>query len=142
MNVLSCLWKQHPQTNLRFSAHIITNLALNVKGSEMCVIIGNHLLYFQTIRERKIENKIIGGKKKVYSVFTQYICFVCVNVFVLSVGALQTSSFNIGGWHFNTDTSMWISQNGIFYFFQCLIFFGVIPLFHFLKLFSLFQGCK
>ena len=36
---------------------------------------------FQTIRERKIENKQLGRKKVSY-VFTQYVCFVFVRLFV------------------------------------------------------------
>ena len=102
--------------------------------------IGNRLFCFQTNRERTIDNKKIG-RKKVSSGFALYVC-LCICVYVclcvcLSVGALQTSSFNIGGWNFDIDTYMWISQNGIFYFFKFLLIFGVIPLFHFLQ-FSLF----
>ena len=95
--------------------------------------------YFQTNRERKIDNKKFGRKKKVSSVFTLYVC-LCICVYVclcvcLSVRALQTSSFNIGGWNFDIDTYMWISQNGIFYFFKFLLIFGVIPLFSFFTIF-------
>ena len=43
--------------------------------------IGKRLFDVQTIREIKIENKKLGGKKKVSSVFTQYVClFVCLFV--------------------------------------------------------------
>ena len=38
-------------------------------------------LYFETIREIEIENEKFGGKK-VSSVFTQYVYFLCVCVFV------------------------------------------------------------
>ena len=93
---------------------------------------------FQTNRERKIENKKFGRKKR----FPQFLLcmYVCVCIYLcvcLSVRALQTSSFNIGGWNFDIDTYMWISQNGIFYFFKVLLIFRVIPLFQFLQ-FSLF----
>ena len=80
--------------------------------------------------------------------------YVCLCV-CLSVVALQTPLFNIGDWNFNIDTYMWISQNGIFYFFhfyfssesflfyilQFFIFSGVIPPFRFL-LFPLFYACE
>ena len=94
--------------------------------------------YFQTKRERKIDNKTLGRKKR----FPQFLLcmYVCVYVYMcvcLSVRALQTSSFNIGAWNFDIYTYMWISQNSIFYFFKVLLIFRVIPLFQFLQ-FSLF----
>ena len=52
--------------------------------------------------------------------------FVC-----LSVIALQTSSFDIGVWNFNIDTYIKISQNGIFYFFEFLLFSELSPFFIF-----------
>ena len=55
-----------------------------------CLYIGNRLFYFQTITERKIENKKLGGKKR----FPQFL--LSMYVFCLSVIALQTSSFDIG----------------------------------------------
>ena len=89
----------------------------------------------QTIREIKIENKKLGGKKRFPQfLLSMYVFCVFVCLFVcLSVIALQTSSFDIGVWNFNIDTYIKISQNGIFYFFEFLLFFGVIPLFHFWK---------
>ena len=47
--------------------------------------IGHDFFYVQTIREIKIENRKLGGKKKVSSVFTQYVCLcvcLCVCLFV------------------------------------------------------------
>ena len=102
--------------------------------------IGNRLFYFQINRDRKIDNKKIGRKKRFPQfLLCMYVCvYVCVYVCLcvcLSVRALQTSSFNIGGWNFDIDTYMWISQNGIFYFFKVLLIFRVIPLF---SIFSIF----
>ena len=57
---------------------------------------------------------------------SMYVLCLCV---CLPFGALQTSSFNIGIWNFDIDTYMWISQNGIVYFFKFLLIFGVIPIF-------------
>ena len=77
-------------------------------------------------------------KKWRWKRFPQFLLCMCV-VFLfvcLSVVAPQTS--NIGGWHFDIDTNMWISQNGVFYFCH---FFGVIPLFRFLP-FPLFHACE
>ena len=93
-------------------------------------------LYFQTNRARKIENKKFGRKKRFPQfLLCMYVC-VCVCLCVcLSVGGLQTSSFNIGRWNFDIDIYMWISQNGIFYFFELLLIFGVIPLFSFFTIF-------
>ena len=90
---------------------------------------------------QKLIREVKKGFLSFYSVciFCIYIC-VCLCV-CLSVDAIQTLSFNIGGWTFDMDTYIWISQNGIFYFFEILFIFGVIPLFRFL-LFTLFQGCK
>ena len=48
----------------------------------MCGFFGNRLFYFQTIPKRKIVNKKLGGEKKVSSVFTQYVCILCVCVCV------------------------------------------------------------
>ena len=62
-----------------------------------------------------------------YSVCMFFVClFVC-----LSVIALQTSSFDIGVWNFNIDTYIKISQNGIFYFFEFLLFSELSPFFIF-----------
>ena len=113
----------------------------NVNFIPSCLkFFGNRLFNFQTITERKIENKKLGGKKRFPQfLLSMYVFCLCVCVFVcLSVIALQTSSFDIGVWNFNIDTYIKISQNGIFYFFEFLLFFGVIPLFHF-SLFSLFR---
>ena len=80
----------------------------------------------------KENRKKIKVKKRFPQFFLgMYVLCVCV---CLSVGTLQTSSFNIGDWNFNLNTYLWISQNGIFYFFQFFIF-------HFSP-FSLFQGCE
>ena len=77
-------------------------------------LLGTAFFNAQTIREIKIENRKLGGKKRVSSVFTQYVCLcVCVCV-CLSVIALQTSPFNIGVWNFNIDTYMKISQSLIY----------------------------
>ena len=80
------------------------------QDQDLFSLIGNRLFYFQTNRERKKEKKKFGRKKKVSSVFTQYVCFfvyMCVCLCVcLSVDALKTSSFNIGGWNFDIDTYM------------------------------------
>ena len=80
--------------------------------------------------------KVKKGFLSFYSVCMFFCLCVC-----LSVVALETSSFNIGDWNCYIDTYMWISQNGIFYFFQFFIFFGVIPLFR-LLLFHLFHACE
>ena len=63
-------------------------------------------LNFQTIRERKIENKKIASKKGFLLFLLSMYVFLCVCVFVVcsSVIALQTSSFNIGGRNFNIHT--------------------------------------
>ena len=66
-------------------------------------------------RRKKIEDK----NRFPQFLLCMYVC-VCICV-CLSVAIVQTSSFNIRGWNFNIDTYMWISQNGIFYFF--FIFF-------------------
>ena len=49
------------------------------------IVLGNRLFYFQTITERKIENKKLGSKKKgflsFYSVCMFFVCvFVCLFV--------------------------------------------------------------
>ena len=98
--------------------------------------------YVQTIREIKIENKKLGGKKRfpqfLLSMYVFCLCVcLCVCVFVC-LSVIETSSFDIGVWNFNIDTYIKIPQNGIFYFFEFLLFFGVIPLFHF-SLFCLFR---
>ena len=49
----------------------------------------------QTIREIKIENRKLGGKKKGFLSFYSVCMFVCVFV-CLSVIGLQTLSINIG----------------------------------------------
>ena len=63
-------------------------------------LIGNRLFHFQTIRERKIENKFGGKKRFPLFLLNIYVCvFVCLC-------ALQTSSFKIGGSNFDIDTFM------------------------------------
>jgi len=115
-----------------------------VPGSARCnsalCLLETAFFNIQTIREIKIENNKLGGKKMFPQfLLSMYVFCVFVCLFVcLSVIALQTSSFDIGVWNFNIDTYIKISQNGIFYFFEFLLFFGVIPLFHF-SLFSLFR---
>ena len=53
-------------------------------------------------------------------------------ILVLVFLSLQMSSFNIGSWNFDIDIYMWISQNGIFYFFQFFISFSeLFPFFIF-----------
>ena len=94
--------------------------------------IGNRLFNVQTIREIEIEKKNTWRLKKVSTVSLSMYVYLCVCVFVcLSVITLHTSSFNIGVWNSNTHSYMEISQNGIFYFFEISLFYGVIPLFIF-----------
>ena len=52
----------------------------------LVVVVILETAYFnvQTIREIKIENRKLDGKKKVSSVFTQYVCF-CVFVCLSSI---------------------------------------------------------
>ena len=73
----------------------------------VCGYIGSCVFYFHTIRGKIIENlKNLAEKGFPLFLVSMYVC--------LSVITLQTSSFNnIGGWDFNIDTHMWISQNGI-----------------------------
>ena len=56
--------------------------------------------------------------------FISYFCFYsvcfCVSLFVCR--RCTDFMFNIGGWNSNIDTYMWISQNGIFYFFNFCFF--------------------
>ena len=97
LDTLSSCWKKMVENNI-----LIQECQLGpYQDQDLFSLIGNRLFYFQTNRERKKEKKKFGRKKKVSSVFTQYVCFECVFVCVcscvcLSVGALQTSSFNIG----------------------------------------------
>ena len=101
----------------------------------------NHLLETAFSKEnRKKTWRLKKGFLSFYSVCMLF-CLCVYLCLCLSVAILQTSLFNIGGWHFDIDTYMWLSQNGIFYFFHFLIFFRSYSLFHF-SLFSLFQGCE
>ena len=47
----------------------------------LAVLLETAFFNAQTIREIEIENRKLGGKKKVSSVFTQYVC-LCVCLFV------------------------------------------------------------
>ena len=69
---------------------LILNFVAEFKSIE------NLLFYFQTITERKIENKKFGGKKGFLSFYSVCMYLVCLCV-CLSVDTLQASSFNIGG---------------------------------------------
>jgi hypothetical protein len=71
-------------------------------SSALCLLLETVFFYFQTNRERKIDNKKFGRKKRFPQfLLCMYVCvYVCVYVCLcvcLSVRALQTSSFNIGG---------------------------------------------
>ena len=107
--VLSSL---HQSQAYPFLANLLRKLTWNVWllkcTSGILPALGNRLFK----RKQKKKNQ---GKKGFLSFYS--VCmFVCLCVY-LSVGALQTSTINIGGWNFDIDTYMWISQNGIFYFF-------------------------
>ena len=88
---------------------------------------------FKQIEKEKYKIKNLAVKK-VSSVFTQYVC-LCICVYVclcvcLSVGALQTPSFNIGDWNLKMV---------YFTFFKFCLFlkffpFFVFPIFFILKL--------
>ena len=73
--------------------------------------------------------------------FISYFCFYsvcfCVSLFVCR--RCTDFMFNIGGWNSNIDTYMWISQNGIFYFFNFFLFFSYTP-FWFFNFFLYFKA--
>ena len=65
-------------------------------------------LTFKQIEKEKLKMKNLAVKKGFLSFYSagMFVCvYVCLCV-CLSVGALQTSSFHIGGWNFDIDTYM------------------------------------
>ena len=117
VDLLTCC--RTPSNKCGLFSHILIFRCENPKSSLISVqpiFLETAFLNFQTIREMKIDNKKLGGKIGFLSFYSVCMFFVCLFVFVcLSVIARQTASFNIGVWHFNIDTYMKISKNGIFY---------------------------